>query len=69
MKPTNNTFPTKNEVFSAGDCCNLAWLIYRRWGRDMAAAASAWRRLLQNNCADGDFAELVKASAMNDEGK
>lgn len=69
MKPTNNSYPPNRELFSGQDSCNLAWLIYRRFGRDMAAAASAWRRLLGNSCSDSQFAELVQGSSMNDEVK
>lgn len=50
---------TNNDVFSATDTQHLATLIWRRWGQDTAAAAIAWRRLMQNNCSDAQFAQLL----------
>jgi len=42
------------------DAATLAFLIWKRWGCDMAGAAVAWRRLHQNSCPDYDFEKLVK---------
>ena len=55
------------ERFTGNDSCNLAWLIYSRWGRDIPAAASAYRRLMQNSCSDTALAEMVRLSPMQDE--
>lgn len=54
---------TSGETFTAEDHKQLAQLVYRRFGHNLAAAASAWRRLLQNNCYDSQFATLVIPSA------
>jgi hypothetical protein len=48
-------------VFTERDSAALAFLIFRRWGRDLAAATSAWRRLLGNSCTEDQFAALVSA--------
>lgn len=50
---------TSGENFTTDDSSKLAYLIFRRWGHDMTAAAVAWRRLFQNACSDRDFARLV----------
>ncbi len=55
----NNIHTTNGEIFSHDDHCRMALLVYARFGRDMSGAADAWRRLLQNDCADSDFEDLV----------
>lgn len=50
---------TAGEVFGADDARALARLVFKRFGRDVAVAAAAWRRLLGNGCTDGQFAALV----------
>jgi len=57
-----NITTTSKETFTHGHACDLAWMIYLRFGRDMPSAAAAWRRLLQNNCTDAQFADLVEHS-------
>ena len=47
------------EVFSHAEHANLAFAIWRRWGRSLPDAASAWRRLFQNSCTEEQFAALV----------
>lgn len=37
----------------------LATLIFRRWSCDLPAAATAWRRLFQNNCTDQQYRALL----------
>jgi hypothetical protein len=49
------------ETFTDSEHVELARLIFKRWGCDMAAAAVAWRRLMQNNCTDTQFASVVQA--------
>lgn len=58
---------TKGERFSTDDSANLAWLVYRRFGRDLVSATAAWNRLLQNNCSVTDFDKLVGHADLNDE--
>jgi len=53
---------TKKEQFSDEESRDLAFLVYKRFGREESAAAAAWRRLLGNNCSDGQFMALAKAS-------
>jgi hypothetical protein len=50
---------TAGETFTAAESRELARLILKRWGNDLAAAACAWRRLMQNNCTDAGFADLA----------
>jgi len=38
----------------------LARLVFKRFGYDVAAATSAWRRLLENAATISDFMELVE---------
>lgn len=55
----HETTTTNGSVFREEDHLRLAWLVYRRFGSDIGAGAEAWRRMLQNNCTDFDFEELV----------
>ena len=55
---------TNKEIFTDEESHDLAFLVYKRFGRDPSGAATAWRRLLINNCYDGDFMALVKASRL-----
>ncbi len=50
---------TCGEKFTYSDHCKLAVMIYRRWGRDTAGAANAWRRLFQNSCSDEQFQKMI----------
>jgi hypothetical protein len=63
----NDITTTKNERFSYEDSCDLAWMVYRRFGRDLYPATTAWNRLLQNNCDITQFQALVQHSRLNDE--
>lgn len=47
------------EKFEYEDSCDLAFMIYRRFARDMVDAHIAWQRLLQNNCSLSQFEKLV----------
>ena len=60
----SNITTTCGEQFSMDDHARLAFLIHRRWGRDIAAGASAWRRLFQNSCTDQMFEDLVNQGAL-----
>lgn len=57
-----NVTTTAGETFSFEEHCQLAALVFKRFGRDIPAAASAWRRLLQNCCSDEQFKEMVDKS-------
>jgi hypothetical protein len=45
--------------YSYRDSCDLAILVFRRFGRDLREAADRWRRLVGQECEDRDFAQLV----------
>jgi len=47
------------EIFTADESARLAWLIYKRFGRDLVSSAVAWRRMLGNDCDDHVFEKLV----------
>ena len=50
------------EKFSHQDSCNMAYMIYKRFGKDIDSAHSAWCRMLQNNCTVNQFIALIKSS-------
>ena len=52
---------TNGKQFTGRDHAFLAWQIWRRFGEDYAAAAAAWRRMLENDTPDYMFEELVGA--------
>lgn len=54
---------TCGERFTREDSAQLAYMIHVRFGRVIAVSAAAWRRMLQNNCTDAQFAELVNEGA------
>lgn len=58
----NSITTTAGEPFTEHESRALARLVYKRWGNDLAAAAVAWRRLLQNNCSDEAFRRLVEGA-------
>lgn len=59
-----NVTTTAGETFTAEESADLAFLIYKRWGRDLSAAHVAWRRLLRNSIPADDYERLVHASAL-----
>lgn len=48
------------EVFSGVDLADLAWAVYRRFGRDHPVALEAWGRLFLGPSDPYDFALLVE---------
>ena len=50
---------TKGETFSHIESCRMAYLIWKRFGKNKRSAAAAWRRMLENNCSDEQFMGLV----------
>lgn len=54
---------TAGERFTQAEHAEMAWLIFKRFGRDDEAAAAAWRRMMQNGCAVADFMQLVDQGA------
>jgi hypothetical protein len=53
-------YTTNGSPFTYGQCTNLAYLIWLRFGCDMPSARAAWCRMLENDCPLSDFAELVR---------
>lgn len=51
---------TAGEKFTRAESVQMAQLVYKRFGRDLAAATAAWNRLLQNNCTATAFAILLE---------
>ena len=50
---------TNGSEFTGQDSADMARLVYRRFGCNLKAACAVWRRMLQNNCPEADFAALV----------
>lgn len=50
---------TAGEIFTGEDHRQLARMVYKRFGRNAGAAASAWRRMFENNCTEKMFMMLV----------
>lgn len=53
-------YTTIGEPFTYGQCAQLAYLIWLRFGRNMESARAAWSRMLENDSSLADFAELVR---------
>ena len=51
---------TNGELFTGEQACELAYLVYLRFGQDYGAAHSAWKRMLQNNCLLASYVALVE---------
>lgn len=60
-KPVHDTHAVNGVLFTAEDSVKLAQIVFKRFGYDIPAATSAWRRLLQNGCTEEDFEALVYA--------
>ncbi|MBW2168854.1 MAG: hypothetical protein JRG69_06280 [Deltaproteobacteria bacterium] len=55
-----NTITTINdEPFSYDDHCRMAVMVHIRFGRSITLSASAWRRMMQNDCSEADFEMMV----------
>ena len=52
---------TNGSKFTGEQSAELAILVYKRFGCNMASACAAWRRMLENNCREADFAALIMA--------
>ncbi len=50
---------TNRELFTGLEHVDLARLIFKRFGRNLASATAAWRRLLENNTTEKEFFELI----------
>lgn len=52
------------EAFTAADSADLAWLIYKRFGRNWDHAHGAWRQLLLNTCSLESYKALALTSRL-----
>jgi hypothetical protein len=55
------------ELFDCADHAAMAFLIWRRMGRNNEATGSAWRRLMESNCPTPDVMALVAFHIFNTE--
>jgi len=51
---------TNGQVFTGEESTDMAFLVYKRFGRDIGAAHTAWNRMLRNNCSLKFFVQLVE---------
>ena len=56
--PTITT--TSGDQFTGRDSCQMAALVYKRFGYNVDCAASAWRRLLGNSCTEEQFLKMAQ---------
>ena len=54
-----NITTTNKKVFRTTQSIEMARLVFLRFGEDLPSATKAWNRLLENNCSEEQFAELV----------
>jgi hypothetical protein len=52
---------TNGESFPGTESAILAFLIYKRFGRDLFLACSKWRKMLGNDTPSEEFEKLVRA--------
>jgi hypothetical protein len=65
MVCTNESLPiatTCGEAFTPEMSSDLAFFVFKRFGRNISSATAAWRRMLENNCYQTTFARLVRES-------
>jgi len=64
-KSMKDIVTTAGEIFSEDDSNKMAYMVYKRFGRDEEVAVKAWRRMLQNSCPVDMFYDMaVKGSVM-----
>lgn len=51
---------TDGSVFTKLESVAMARLVFKRFGHNLSDATDAWRRLLQNDCTESDFMDLVE---------
>jgi hypothetical protein len=61
---TNDIHTTAKDWFLGEDSARLAYLIYRRFGKEIYPAHNAWCRCLQNNSDLPSFEKMVKAGEL-----
>lgn len=55
------------EFFDCSEHAAMAFLIWRRMGRDYEATGASWRRLMESNCPTTDVIALVVFHVFNAE--
>ena len=50
---------TAGEKFDYRQFSQLAHLVYKRFGNNLASATAAWRRMLENDATESDFQEML----------
>jgi hypothetical protein len=55
----NNIITTDGTVFTLLEHVDLARLVFKRFGHDLAEATDAWRRLMSNDTEEADLFELI----------
>jgi len=55
----NDVTTTDRKTFTWAESVDLARLVFKRFGHNLSIATSAWNRLLQNNCTEGQFLTLL----------
>ncbi len=50
---------TSGKPFTMTQHAELARLVFLRFGENATAATEAWRRMMENDCNESDFMELV----------
>ncbi len=58
---------TAGELFDCIDHAAMAFLIWRRMGRNNDATGAAWRRLMESNCPTPEVMALVAFHIFNSE--
>lgn len=48
------------ERFTSEESCLMAFLLYKRFGRDPSLAVKKWREMLQNSCNTVQFFEMAR---------
>lgn len=56
---------TAGECFDCSDHAAMAFLVWRRMGRDFESTGAAWRRLMQSGCPTPDVIALVAFHVFN----
>lgn len=54
-----NITTTAGEQFTYAEHCQMAALIYKRFGNNQRAATAAWCRMMENSTTASDFMRLV----------
>lgn len=62
--PEHDIHINKNEVFRGGESALMAFLIFKRFNRDLNLAHTKWMQMLGNNCSIDSFKHLVYSGSI-----